>query len=206
MVLVSHIYRFIYIKNKKVAGSSVESFFGKYCTDPKGKYCYSDQIDQSISSYGIIGRRLGGSGNKWVSHKSAIEIKRDIGSDVFDKYLKFCVVRNPWDKMVSKYYWSGSKGSFEDFVKNNNANNWSTHTINGLPVSDFYIRFESLEEDIKNLCDKLGITDYDITKLPKHKSQTRKSDKHYRDYYTDETRNIVYQKHKKEIEFFGYEF
>ena len=29
MVLVSHKYKFIYIKNKKVAGSSVESFFWK---------------------------------------------------------------------------------------------------------------------------------------------------------------------------------
>ena len=29
MVLVSHKYKFIYIKNVKVAGTSVESFFGK---------------------------------------------------------------------------------------------------------------------------------------------------------------------------------
>ena len=36
MVLISHKYNFIYIKNIKVAGkvSSVEYFFGKYCIDP----------------------------------------------------------------------------------------------------------------------------------------------------------------------------
>ena len=58
MVLVSHKYKFIYIKNMKVAGSSVESFFGKYCQDPNKEYNYSDIIDESIDKYGIIGARV----------------------------------------------------------------------------------------------------------------------------------------------------
>ena len=35
MTLISHRYNFIYIKNKKVASTSVEAFFEKYCVDPK---------------------------------------------------------------------------------------------------------------------------------------------------------------------------
>lgn len=35
MVLVSHRFQFIYIKNRKVAGTSVEAFFEKYCDEPK---------------------------------------------------------------------------------------------------------------------------------------------------------------------------
>ena len=36
MVLISHKYKFIYIKNVKVAGTSVESFFGQFlCKIPK---------------------------------------------------------------------------------------------------------------------------------------------------------------------------
>ena len=60
MVLVSHIYKFIYIKNKKVDGSSVESFFGKYCQNPNKEYEYTDEIDESVSKFGIIGGRLNG--------------------------------------------------------------------------------------------------------------------------------------------------
>lgn len=60
MVLVSHKYKFIYIKNVKVAGSSVESFFGSFCQDPEKMYNYDDTIIQSIDNYGIIGSRLGG--------------------------------------------------------------------------------------------------------------------------------------------------
>jgi hypothetical protein len=34
MVLVSYLHKFIYIKNAKVAGTSVEAFFEKYCVKP----------------------------------------------------------------------------------------------------------------------------------------------------------------------------
>ena len=46
MVLVSHRYKFIYIKNRKVAGSSVESFFGKYCQNPNKEYAYTKESSQ----------------------------------------------------------------------------------------------------------------------------------------------------------------
>ena len=124
MVLVSHKYKFIYIKNKKVAGSSVESFFGKYCIDPKKVYNYNDDISQHIDEFGIIGSRLSGLKNsdKWKNHKDAKSIRDDLGKEKFDEYLKFCVIRNPYDKMVSYYYWKKSKLSFKEFV---NSNTWN---------------------------------------------------------------------------------
>ena len=76
MVLVSHKYKFIYIKNRKDAGSSVESFFGKYCQNPDKEYFYSDQIDEQIDEFGIIGKRGEGIGHKWCKHKSALLIKK----------------------------------------------------------------------------------------------------------------------------------
>ena len=57
MVLVSHLYRFIYLKNKKVAGTSVESFFGKYCINQNDPYYYTEQTDEQVSIFGIIGKR-----------------------------------------------------------------------------------------------------------------------------------------------------
>lgn len=57
MVLISHIYKFIYIKNKKVAGSSVESFFGQFCYDPEIKYVFEDSQKNYISDFGIISSR-----------------------------------------------------------------------------------------------------------------------------------------------------
>ena len=59
MVLISHRYKFIYIKNYKVAGTSVEAYFEKYCLDPSNNYKLTHSRKQSISEYGIVGNRLG---------------------------------------------------------------------------------------------------------------------------------------------------
>lgn len=207
MVLVSHKYKFIYIKNAKVAGSSVESFFGKYCIDPKKVYNYNDAISEHIDEFGIIGSRTSGVKNsdKWKNHKRAESIRNDLGKEKFDEYLKFCVIRNPYDKMVSLYYYVKSKLSFKEFVKKNDINNLNIHSINGKSVCDYFIRYEYLEEDIKKLCKKLNIDSYDLSLLPKHKSTQRKNKKHWSEYYDDETKNIVYNKHIKEFELFGYD-
>ena len=71
---------------------------------------------------------------------------------------------------------------------------------------NYFIRYETLEEDIKNMCKVLKIKNYDINNLPKHKSDTKRDSKNYRQYYDDELRRIVYRKHKKEIDLFGYKF
>lgn len=203
MVLVSHHYKFIYIKNKKVAGSSIESYFGKFCIDPKKEYHYNDSIEQHIDSFGIIGSRGSGyrSNDKWINHKSARDIKRDLGDAKFNQYLKFCVVRNPYDKMVSKYHWEKSKLSFKEFVKTTHVNNLNIHSINGKSVCNFFIRFEHLEQDVKTLCEKLGIST--IQSLPNHKKTLGR--KHWSEYYDDETREIVYNNHEQEFKLFGYD-
>jgi hypothetical protein len=208
MVLVSHIYKFIYIKNRKVAGSSVESFFGKYCQDPNKDYHYNDDIDESIDEFGIIGARLSGKKNNWISHKSASCIKKDLGDVIFNNYLKFCVIRNPYDKMVSAYFWekNNTKQTFKDFAKNTNVSNIDIHCIDNVNVCDYFIRYENLEEDILKLCEKLNIQDFNITDLPKHKSTQRTDKSHYSKFYDEETKQIVYENHKKEFELFGYKF
>ena len=204
MVLVSHKYKFIYIKNVKVAGTSVESFFGKYCIDPEKDYTYNDGINEHIDEFGILGSRGNNLNNKWRNHINATKIKSFLGEKTFNEYLKFCVIRNPYDKMVSLYFFRKSKLSFKEFVKQTRCNNLNKHSINGKSVCNYFIRFEHIEEDIKTLCKKLKIDSYDISLLPQHKSGIRKSKKHWSEYYDDETKKIVYNKHKKEFELLGY--
>lgn len=208
MVLISHLYKFIYIKNVKVAGTSIEAYFEKYCVDPSVEHIVQHEIDTTISKYGIIGNRENGKKNKYYNHMSAEEIKKYIGNDIFNSYLKFCVIRNPYDKMVSLYNMKINRkeynGSFNDFVKSHNCINYNRYYINGKSCIDYYIRFEYLHEDLEKICKKLNIK-YDINKLPKFKNNYRK-DNDYKKYYNEELKQIVYNKHKKEFELFGYEY
>ena len=200
MVLVSHGKKYIYIKNYKVGGTSVEVFFEKWCQNKND----------------IIGVRCGKKERKekttWHhlgSHTYIRSVLNIIGKEKYDKYLKFCVVRNPYDKMVSAYFFKvggGSfKGTFKEFCKSDSkAYNLNRYSINKVPQCDVYIRYENLTDDIKKLCKMLNINS--SVKLPNYKGQYRPKDKHYSHYYDKETKKIVYNKHKKEFLMFGYKF
>ena len=143
MVLVSHKYKFIYIKNEKVAGSSVESFFGSFCQNPEKIYNYDDAIMQSIDNYGIIGSRLEGAQKEdvWKNHINATEIKRRLGNDIFSKYFKFAVIRNPYDTIVSYYYWDKSKLPFKEYAKNNYLSSNFTVTTFGKYTKSIFVDY-----------------------------------------------------------------
>ena len=77
--------------------------------------------------------------------------------------------------------------------------------IDDVCILDDYIRYENLEEDTLRILNKVGIDATDIS-YPKEKSKFRLSAKHYTEYYDEETRQIVTEKFKKDIEHFEYEF
>ncbi len=63
-----------------------------------------------------------------------------------------------------------------------------------------YGRFETLEKSMREICEKIGEK---YTGLP-HVNKTQRGK--YREYYTNETKNIIAEKFKKEIELFDYKF
>jgi len=214
MVLVSHLYKFIYLKNSKVAGSSVESFFGQFCVDPaeKASYSFTDKQEAKVTKFGILGsRQVGVEGQTWYNHKSAKEIRRDLGTTLFYKYFKFCVVRNPYDMMVSEYFYNKNPvETFKEFCRRQATTKSANLTkifLDGKPACNFYIRYEHLQEDIEKVLHLLGITDYNLLNLPNHKSEFRSANKRdYKPMYDAETLAIVQKIYKEELAFFKYTF
>ena len=77
---------------------------------------------------------------------------------------------------------------------------WEKYLINNKPSCDYYIKQERLEDDIKIVCEKLNIN-YDKYKLVSFKREYRKSKKNVKEYYDKETKDLVYQRFKKEIDY-----
>ncbi|PHR46875.1 sulfotransferase family 2 domain-containing protein [Cycloclasticus sp.] len=95
---------------------------------------------------------------KFQNHISAKNAQEKLGSETWDKVLKVSMVRNPFDCVVSNYYWKtrNSKNPPE-FAKWFHKSlhlvdqNYEQYFINGSGAIDYYIRFENLEQDIRAL-------------------------------------------------------
>jgi len=205
-MLVSHSHKFILVKTKKTAGSSIQSFLKPYCKK------------------GIVEEIFG-------SHRGAESIIELVGEDIWNSYLKICPVRNPWDLMVSFYFWERRQSSildklkrllegkhminvarrisFTDYillreeVKRSNINR-SKMLVNGNWPSYFFVRYEYLMEDMSELCESLNIP-FREEKFPNKKGGFREG-KGYREFYNEETKKIVSKAYAEEISKFEYNF
>ena len=102
-MIISHHHKFIYLKARKVAGTSVEVALAKHCGDadivpPVGGF--NPKWDED--GYDHPGRIRRGYGR----HSPLISVRKRVGRTLWQTYFKFAVVRNPWDLVVSQYHWA----------------------------------------------------------------------------------------------------
>jgi hypothetical protein len=156
-------------------------------------------------------------------HKTALQKRCEVGGDVWRKKFTFAFVRNPWDRVVSQYFFrleTRQDGifendiSFEDWVRlvyQERSQAYLTHRNLFIPQSawvtdedghqiiDFVGRFEQIETDFERVADRIGF-DGDLP----HKNESSRN--HYRDYHTDETKKIVSRFFEEDIKRFGYKY
>lgn len=229
-MILSYKYRFIFLKNPKTAGTSVEIALSKFCgpddiitpiDNPdeelrrslgyRGKQNYEASFsDYSLRDYLRLYRERK---CRFYSHSKAVEVKKYVGDKIWNSYYKFTVVRNPWDRLVSEYYWAirnkPSPPDLDTFIerrlaKARNVHKPSLYLIDDRIAVDRICRFENLTDDLEGVRQHLDIPEPLELPKTKHKSRTEKS--HYREVLNGEQRDKIAEVYKRDIELFGYEF
>ncbi len=216
-VLISHEKKFIYTKTAKTAGTSVEVYFEKYCA-PSDEYQFSHSRDFMESNVGIIGARGAFDEKpKWYSHMSLKQIKAQLTNQQWSNYFKFCVIRSPFDLMISYFYFKhrdlGVKDMtkqkqlrlFRTWLQDNHVRNKNKYQINGKLCMDYFIRYEKLNEGIQDVCAKIDVP-FESDRIQKLKSGYRNSEIAISEFYDARSRKIIETKFAFEIAHFNYNF
>ncbi len=150
-------------------------------------------------------------------HMGAIPARHMIGEKIWNEYFVFCVERNTWERLVSFYLWKkrdlqiNKKGelSFADFINNpqNKKHNFHFYAdSSGRLMVDRILRFENLDEEMEQVCQKLGLP-FENWKKSKRLKVSRYPDGHgYRHFYTEQQKELVAKDFAGEIAFMNYTF
>jgi hypothetical protein len=221
-VLVSHRHKFIYTKTLKTGGTSVESYFERFCM-PEGEWSQSHWRNEYVSEAGIIGFRGPNmpSNCRWWNHMPAALIRRGIGEGAWAEYFKFCVVRNPFDKVVSAFYFvrraannpvqladpARERALFEQWLLQGSQLplDRDKYLIDGKFCLDEVVRYENLAGDLEKVCARLSVP-WEPSLLPNFKSGIRPNDARVEMLYSERARKVVANVFAFELEYFGYKF
>ncbi len=149
-MIISHRHRFIFIKNRKTAGTSIEKALTTICgpDDVITPFRVNMPLGGDLATEA---RNFDGSFNpireviscsspleaaravrdfierpKFYNHMRASSVRARVPQNVWRSYYKFCFERNSWDKTASFYSWVNkiekNKPSFADYLRNAGAN------------------------------------------------------------------------------------
>ena len=187
-MIVSHSRKFIFLKTRKTAGTSLEIALSKYCgpedilapinfdegmrktLSGRGKQNYARPF-RELSPIQMYHRlRRGEEVELFTEHMTAVAAMKRLGPEIWDGYLKFTIVRNPYDRMLSRFFWSmkarpairedwriESLDAFLRYRAEYLNENWLIYTRGDEILVDDVVRFESFEADLARISPRLGL-------------------------------------------------
>ena len=229
-MILSHQHKFIFIKTAKTAGTSIEVFLSRQCGpkdivtpiappveghQPRNYEGVINPIPQILQRPGKIFsalQRAVTSREKFYNHMPALEVKNRIPADIWNGYFKFCVDRNPWDKVLSHYHMhaarEGGALSLDEYLARGRfpINYFRYTDRSGTKIIvDRVLRYENLLAELGEVFSQLNIP-FDGTLGVAAKSEYRTDRTPYQEVFNDEQRRIVEKAFAKEIQLHGYQF
>jgi len=223
-MIVSYSRRFIFIKTKKTASSTVEAVLEAGCAPGDIVTRYPDGVmpDNGQSSPAELSSRYSDDDarpekgrkhrNEFYNHMSAQEARALIDPDFWASALKITVERHPYEKAVSQAFYRLNKHNnrneppdvyFHRCIRAGKYSSFDMWSIDGEVVVDEILRQETLQADMERVGEKLGIPIPAV--LPTLKHKTRPDTRPAREILNQQQRLLVFKRCRKEFEILGYE-
>ena len=229
-MILSHKFKFIFIKTAKTAGTSIEVFLSKHCGpedivtpiappikghQPRNYEGFINPIPEIMERPGKFFNALQHSltsREKFYNHMPAREVRNRVPADIWNSYFKFCVERNPWDKALSHYHMHAARegGSLtldEYLARGRFPINYFRYTDRSGKkiIVNRVLRYENLLTELNEVFSQLKIP-FEGSLGVAAKSEYRTDRRPYQEVFNDEQRKVVENAFAKEIELLGYWF
>ena len=233
-MIISPEINIVFVKNHKVAGTSIEVLLSQFCGEKSIITPISDEDEEVRKKEGGVGpinykipeRRY--TLKDWLrriikykepapfkNHNKYSKVKKYY-PDYYKSFFSFCVERNPWDKAVSMYFWelyykelSREDLGLKKFLMSERAeiiSDWERYADGDTVMVDSVLKFEELEKGMKEVAEETGVREFRKENLPRCKASYRKSEKPYWKIMDPECKERVEEICKKEVNEFGYKF
>ena len=228
-MVLSHTHKFIFIKTAKTAGTSIEVFLAQHCGPddvvtpvfppveghtPRNHAALFNPVPEIFAGLNRFGdtasdllRR-----RKFYNHMRAALVRARIPDKIWRSYFKFCVERNPWDKVLSHYHMhrhrAGGALSLDEYFARGkfpiNYRRYTDHSGREIIV-DRVLRYENLNAELAEVCAQLRIP-FTGSLGTGAKTEYRTDRSPYWEVFNDAQRRLIEQTFAREIELHGYRF
>jgi len=225
-MIISHKYRFIFIKTRKTAGTSTEVFLSSHCGDddivtpiaphvdphrPRHYQGFFNPFPEMAHGSKRTALKELFTRRRYYNHIPAWKLRGRVPRGIWDNYFKFCVTRNPWDRSLSHFHMLKHQFgfSFEEYLERgnlcHNLPGYQDPNCAGKLLVDRLLRYEDLMDELADVFGILGIP-FEGSLNVNAKADYRQNRRPYQEVYSDEQRDIVTRAFAEEIALTHYEF
>ncbi len=218
----------IYVAIPKTGTTSMTRALRSTCPSKDDMQLVKDHIDKAFRQKYHL-NKIGDKRPGRAKHLSAIQLKYILGAEEFERCTRFSVVRNPFARMVTRYFFTHvdveptdtdklrrgttrhfHEQSFESWIyriwirnkigRRKNGQLAKLVDKEGQLLVDHVGRLENVQATLDWVSQQVGI---EPLVMP-HVNGTRKG--HYAQYYNQATKEMVAEICRQDIEYFGYQF
>jgi hypothetical protein len=228
-MIISHKHKFIFLKCRKTAGTSIEMSLSQICGPKDIITPFNPEDERKRLDLGIrcAQNYLASEGeksrkNKWSFFKKTKPVKKfynhisarevsELMPEIWNDYFKFTVERNPFDKVVSYYFWKGGHKKYAtvaDFILDGGIDemkSFDLYAINKFSAIDKIYRYENFEFFEKDLSKQLRLSK--PFKMIGYKAKSgHRQVRNYQDVLDEKAVKMIKLAFAREIELLGYVF